>query len=226
MTSSTCLLRTVKSILLAPRLVRNVVQQLSSLTMCSCLHSKNSSSVLPLLLVSTSRHEVDLELLSIAKMIPTPFACVSVASIFCKSISIGRLISKYMLAIMSVTLSTFISKTTASSSESWVINIVSICLLLMTIAARFLHSPDAKTLKDRGKPTILFPIVYGSCMHKISVPSSSIIFSRLSVANLECCKLICTQLSRVFNFPGLVLCLAIAFCQPAISIQYSVCISL
>ena len=96
---------------------------------------RNSSNIFRLLLVITSCHEVDLELLSIVTMTPAPFACASVASIFCISVSNGRLISKYKLAIIILVLSTFLSKTAASSSESWFINNVSICPLLMTISA-------------------------------------------------------------------------------------------
>jgi len=106
---------------------------------------RNSSKIFALLWVITSCHEVDLELLYIGIMTPLLFACASVASIFCISVSNGRLISKYKLAIIILVLSTFVSKTTASSSESWFINNVSICLLLMTIAALFLPSPDAKS---------------------------------------------------------------------------------
>ena len=58
------------------------------------------------------------ELPSIVKIIPTPFALASVAYIFCMSMSIGRLIFKYMLATIIVTLLTFIFMTAASSSES------------------------------------------------------------------------------------------------------------
>jgi hypothetical protein len=80
---------------------------------------------------------------------------------------------------------------------------VSTCLLITTIATHFLPSPNANTLQVYGKPMILFPIVYGSWIHRISVPSPPIIFSRLSVANLECWRLICMLFFHVFRSSSL-----------------------
>jgi hypothetical protein len=76
------LIMTVKSISLEPRLLRKVVEVLSSFNMCRCLLRRNSSRILPLALVWVSCHYVDLELLSIAKKTPTPFARCIIASIF------------------------------------------------------------------------------------------------------------------------------------------------
>jgi len=113
--------------------------------MYSCLLMGNSSRILPLVFVNVSCHEVDLELLSIAMRTPAPLACCVIASIFNKSVSIRYLMSKYMLTNIIFLLSIF-SKTTVSSFESCLISIVSIRLLVTTIATRILHSPDANIL--------------------------------------------------------------------------------
>jgi len=88
------LLITVKSILMEPRLLRKVVRVLSSFIMCRCLLMRNSSRILPLVLVRVSCHDVDLELLSIAMITPAPLACCIIASILLKSSSICRFMSK------------------------------------------------------------------------------------------------------------------------------------
>ena len=182
------LLIIVKSTLLAPRQFRKVVLPLSSFLMYNCLLIRNSSKILPLAFVVESCHDADLELLSIVIRTPAPLACCNAASIFAKSASICCHMSKYMLAKIIFKLSIIVSKTTVSVSKSCFISRASIWLLVTTIAARFLPSPDVKILNFFGIPAILFWIVYGSWMQRMSVQSSSIIFIRLAVATLECCR--------------------------------------
>ena len=94
------------------------------LCVCNCLLIRNSSNIFPLVLLSMSCHEVDMELLSIATVTSAPFACAIFAYIFSMPMSVGRLISRYMLAITILVLSIVPSKITTSSLESWFINIV------------------------------------------------------------------------------------------------------
>jgi len=96
---------TVKSILLEPRLLRKVVRVLSSFIMCRCLLRRNTSRILPIALVWVSCHDLDLELLSIAKWTPARFAWCIIASILFKAPSICRFMSKYILAIIVLALS-------------------------------------------------------------------------------------------------------------------------
>jgi len=108
--------------------------------------------------VRTSCYEVDLAFVSIASMIPILFACVRIACIFCMSISIGQLMSKYILTIINVTHSTLISTATVSSSDIWFISIASISLFFI-IAALLLPAPDVNTEYARGIPMNLLPML-------------------------------------------------------------------
>ena len=96
---------------------------------------------------------MDLELLSIATRTPAPLACSIITSIF-------QQVGFYLPAKIILTLSIITSKTTVSSSESCFINKVSTCLLVTTIAARFLPSPDVKILYFFYKPAILLNCIW------------------------------------------------------------------
>ena len=115
-----------------------------------------------------------------------------------------------MQAITSVALPNLASIIVASSSDSCDMSIASICLSLTTKAARFLPAPDVNTVQERGIPTILLPILYGSCIQITSVSSPFIIFRRLAVASLECWRFICIHFSRVLKAPVLSPCLTLA----------------
>ena len=71
----------VKSILLEPLLLWNVVLVLSSLIICNWLLARNSSSSFPLELVHTSCHVVERLLLSIASMSFAPLVNSTIFSI-------------------------------------------------------------------------------------------------------------------------------------------------
>jgi len=72
----------------------------------------------PLEFVWVSCHDVDLDLLSIAKRTPGPFAFCIIASVLFKLSSICRFISKCILAIIILPLSLTASSNTVCSSES------------------------------------------------------------------------------------------------------------
>ena len=62
------------------------------------------------------------------------------------SSSIWLSLSKYMLAAINFVFPLIISTETVSASDSWCINITSICLLVTTTAALHRSSPDVKIL--------------------------------------------------------------------------------
>ena len=97
-----------------------------------------SSSVPPLAFVVESCHDADLALLSIAKRTPTAVACCSTASISDSYSSIGLPMPKYMLAMISLTLSTVISATIESAAECCFNSRTSICLFVTTMAVLLL----------------------------------------------------------------------------------------
>ena len=103
--------------LLVPRLLWIVVKQLSSFIICNSLLIRTSSNIFPLLSVCMSCPPVDLHLLSIANVTPGPFACAIFVSIFDMSVFISRLISKYLLFVIILVLSTSASNTTTSSLD-------------------------------------------------------------------------------------------------------------
>ena len=182
----------IKSVLLNPLLVLNVVKWLSSFIICIFAHYY--SSVHPLLL-SNSCHEVDLELLSIAISKPASFACCIIASNFIRSISICRLMSKYML-VMLIFCSPLLSPKLQHHHPLVVLLTSCLICFFTTIAARCFPS-DVKIFIFLDKPSILPRIVYGSWMKRMSVFSSSVIFNRLSVASLECWRFSCLHLRCV-----------------------------
>ena len=92
----------------------------------------------PWLFVVESCHDADLALLSIAKRTPIPFACCSTASIFDRSSSIGLPMSKYMLAMISLTPSTVIYATIATTTECCYNSRTFICLFVTKMAALLL----------------------------------------------------------------------------------------
>jgi len=88
----------------------------------------------------------------------------------------------------------------------------------------FLPSPAVNTVQERCIPPILPPVIYGSFMQIMSGYSMSIIFRRLSVAILKCCRFICMELSclllrALFVFPCAAFVLFFTVCQQFISIQ-------
>ena len=139
---------------------------------------RNSSRILPLVFVNVSCHEVDLELLFIAMRTPAPLGCCGNASIFNMSVSILCLISMYMLANKIFDYQLLFLKQLCLQ-PSYFISIVSTRLIVTTIAAQILPSPDANILCFFDTPAILVWILYGSWMHSMSV-LSSVIFIKLS----------------------------------------------
>jgi len=126
---------------LVPRLLLIVVKLLSSPIICNCLLIRNSSSILPLLLMSKSCHEVDLELLSITIRRPRSSSCCITASIFSKINDYFPVDVKVYAGYNIFLLPVITSKTTASSYHSCFISIVSTLLLFTIIAARCFPSP-------------------------------------------------------------------------------------
>jgi len=90
-----------------------------------------------------------------------------------------------MLINMSEVFSPLAFITTVSSLVNCVNSMVYIRLFFIAIAARFLPAPDVNAVQDLGITTTILLMLYSSCINTMSVPSSFIIFLRLSVAVLE-----------------------------------------
>ena len=150
----------VKSMLLVPRLLLDVVKLLSSFIICNCLLIRNSPSILPVQLVSKSCHEVDLELLAITLRMP---AFLLYYCFYFQQINVYLPVDvKIHAGYNNVLLPVITYKATASSSDSCFISVVSTLLLFTIFADRCYPSPIVKIFKFFDKPTILLRIVYGS----------------------------------------------------------------